>query len=359
MSSDPIDPVEVRERAREKAKGGDTNSCSDFDALHNLYHSRKEYAERMPRPPKLHAPLLPIQSLHVDASRFWAVIIGIDGYPSHNKLLGCVSDAIKMGTFLYEDLGVPKDRIECLIDGTHTLEFCSKTYHPSRANILMTLFGLIDNPEIQKDENIIIYFAGHGAAYRAEGIDGVEAIEALCPIDRGSRDADGMLIADISDRQINTILTQISRAKGRRITLILDCCHAGSITRAPPGGRVRASRPLQDSDVSLQDMLVAADAELMSKHFPGYRSILSKEWFPDMDSHVALAACEAFQIAIEVKGQGKETGGYFTTHLLAALRSGCLTRETTYRGLLEFIPVSDRQTPVVAGTQMDALLWFQ
>ncbi|KAK0433824.1 caspase domain-containing protein, partial [Desarmillaria tabescens] len=242
-------------------------------------------------PPKLHAPLLPIQSLHVDASRFWAVIIGIDGYPSHNKLLGCVSDAIKMGTFLYEDLG-------------------SKTYHPSRANILMTLFGLIDNPEIQKDENIIIYFAGHGAAYRAEGIDVRYAI------------------ADISDRQINTILTQISRAKGRRITLILDCCHAGSITRAPPGGR--------------------DNAELMSKHFP--------EWFPDMDSHVALAACEAFQIAIEVKGQGKETGGYFTTHLLAALRSGCLTRETTYRGLLEFIPVSDRQTPVVAGTQMDALL---
>ncbi|KAK0433819.1 uncharacterized protein EV420DRAFT_1598753 [Desarmillaria tabescens] len=225
------------------------------------------------------------------------------------------------------------NRIECLIDGTHTLEFCSKTYHPSRAKH--------SHDTIQKDENIIIYFAGHGAAYRAEGIN------------------DGMLIADISDRQINTILTQISHAKGRRITLILDCCHAGSVTRAPPGGRVRASRPLQDSDVSLQDMLVAADAELMSKHFPGYRSILSKEWFPDMDSHVALAACEAFQIAIEVKGQGKETGGYFTTHLLAALRSGCLTRETTYRGLLEFIPVSDRQTPVVAGTQMDALLWFQ
>ncbi|PBK65121.1 hypothetical protein ARMSODRAFT_978536 [Armillaria solidipes] len=45
---------------------------------------------------------------HVDSSRFWAVLIGINGYPYY-PLHGCVSDAKSMEKYLIEDLGVPKN----------------------------------------------------------------------------------------------------------------------------------------------------------------------------------------------------------------------------------------------------------
>ncbi len=41
---------------------------------------------------------------HVDTSRFWAVLIGIDAYEC-NPLRGCVRDALMMERYLTEDLG--------------------------------------------------------------------------------------------------------------------------------------------------------------------------------------------------------------------------------------------------------------
>ncbi len=44
---------------------------------------------------------------HVDTSRFWAVLIGIDAYEC-NPLRSCVRDALMMERYLTEDLGVLK-----------------------------------------------------------------------------------------------------------------------------------------------------------------------------------------------------------------------------------------------------------
>ncbi|KAK0189258.1 hypothetical protein F5146DRAFT_1003198 [Armillaria mellea] len=95
----------------------------------------------------------------IDGFRFWAVVISIDGYKRH-PLNGCVSDALEMNNYLLNDLGVPKDRIQLLLgpSGRHCdyslpVE-CSSL---SRTNIISTLFDLITNPEIEKDDSIVIY----------------------------------------------------------------------------------------------------------------------------------------------------------------------------------------------------------
>ncbi len=62
-------------------------------------------------------------------------------------------------------------------------------------------------------------------------ISGTGSIEALYPMDRDMPDENGVTIPDISEREFNSILTQISRSKGHRIMVILDCCHTGSITQ--------------------------------------------------------------------------------------------------------------------------------
>ncbi|KAK0227213.1 peptidase C14, caspase domain-containing protein, partial [Armillaria nabsnona] len=154
------------------------------------------------------------------ASRLWAVLIGIDKYSSSDCsiLRGCINDVKKMAEFLINDLGMSEGRIHCLLNVTS----------PTRENIVDKLFNLSTNPEIQHGDSIIIYFSGHGSAYicsdyyEARTISAEGSIEALCPMDRTASDAD-ISIPDISDREINTILTEISLTKGPHITVILDC----------------------------------------------------------------------------------------------------------------------------------------
>ncbi|PBK66529.1 hypothetical protein ARMSODRAFT_855082, partial [Armillaria solidipes] len=147
-----------------------------------------------------------------------AVIIGIDKY-NGRPMKGCVSDALSIQDYITEDLGVPQDHIHLLLDESAT-----------RANIVNTLCGLYNDSRILHGDIIIIYFAGLGSSYpdpRDQDICPDDAIEAICPIDRGN-EVDGVLIPDISDREVNSILSAISSVKGHRITVLLDCCFIGS-----------------------------------------------------------------------------------------------------------------------------------
>ncbi|PBK90832.1 hypothetical protein ARMGADRAFT_877939, partial [Armillaria gallica] len=112
---------------------------------------------------------------------------------------------------------------------------------PSRANIISLLHSLTTNPNIEHGDPIIIFFAGHGSRYLLSDHDDNQEhdddecppkfVEAFCPMDRDTLDSSGVPIPNITDRELNTILSQISRTKGPRITFIVDCCHAGGVTR--------------------------------------------------------------------------------------------------------------------------------
>ncbi|KAK0455595.1 uncharacterized protein EV420DRAFT_1335924, partial [Desarmillaria tabescens] len=167
--------------------------------------------------------------------RFWAILIGIDAYAGV-PLRGCVSDALLIKRFLTNDLGVPEKRIQCLLGPGYPNSVDTKST-PSRTNIIDTLYSLVNNPEIERGDNIIIYYAGHGSSYCCakhdlkSRCDSSCAIEALCPIDRDCQDSDGNWIPDISDRELNSLFMLICCAKGQNITFIADCCHSGGMSR--------------------------------------------------------------------------------------------------------------------------------
>ncbi len=129
-----------------------------------------------------------------------------------------------MNEFLTEELGVPKDRIQCLLGPTEHGSY-NNSLIPSRINIVNTLLSLTTNSEIVYGDNIIIYFSGYRTSYyiqdyyRSYSLTGSVPVKALCPMDRHTLDLNGDRISDISDREINTTLTEISRVKGHRITL--------------------------------------------------------------------------------------------------------------------------------------------
>ncbi|SJL08893.1 uncharacterized protein ARMOST_12265 [Armillaria ostoyae] len=316
----------------------------------------------------------------IDASRFWAVIIGIDAYKT-NPLYGCVADALLMKGYLEKDLRVPSDRIQ-LLQGTRRAS-CNDPSYPSRQNITKTLCSLINNPNIKKGDNIVIYFAGHGSSYgcsqcsravrtrksivpdvrastavyatRTQGhrhVDTFCPTEAICPIDRNLVGADGSRIPDISDRELNTILHEISRVKGNKITAIFDCCHSSGVTRGEKSG-VRSVLPLNGT----RDLMLRVGMHNL-KRISDRTAITEKMWCPDMSSHVILAACKEYEFAKEVE-VGESYHGFFTHSLVNALRSGSWTKELTYDGLVCNLPLGRKQTPVVAGDFKLERLWYQ
>ncbi|KAK0184117.1 peptidase C14, caspase domain-containing protein, partial [Armillaria mellea] len=161
----------------------------------------------------------------------WAVLIGINEYTSY-PLLGCVPDVQLMEKYLTEDLGVPKNRVQILLGSKEHMSL-EDPMNPSRAHIVGAFLSLITNPEIAPGDNIIIYYSGHGSYYppHVEEDDETEFIETLCPIDRDTLDENKKPVPDISDWEFNTILSLIARAKDHYITVILDCCCSGGVSR--------------------------------------------------------------------------------------------------------------------------------
>ena len=133
--------------------------------------------------------------------------------------------------------------------------------YPSRDHITDMFRSLITNEKIEDDDNIVIYYAGHGSCYH-DAIDNV-FIEALCPIDRDTLGTNGKPIPDISDREVNGYLTQISLAKGHQITFIVDCCHSASVSREVPPQGARTYHGTERA--TLRDMLYAGDKLLRDR----------------------------------------------------------------------------------------------
>ncbi|SJL12917.1 uncharacterized protein ARMOST_16350 [Armillaria ostoyae] len=250
-----------------------------------------------------------------------------------------------MEKYLVEDLGVPRDRIQRLL-GPMGQKTADNSISPTRANITRTLYSLIDNPDIMRGYNIIIYFAGNGTLYDAE-----EYYRNRVPPE--------VSIASISDREIDPIVTQISQQKGNKITLILDCGYLRpSIRYASPLGTRRSLRIVASlSRHTIEPMLEDTHQRLAA--YPQYlarRSVAAYDWRPDRSSHVVLAACEEYQYAREAEDDAG-IHGVFTKALVDALRSG-QSRGTTYADLISKLPMWHFQTSFVTGDHKNEPIWY-
>ncbi|KAK0227328.1 peptidase C14, caspase domain-containing protein, partial [Armillaria nabsnona] len=168
-----------------------------------------------------------------------AVLIGINVYPPSSNLQGCMNDVKEMVEFLVNDLGMSEGHIQCLLSTSSEERpmTCITVTSPTHKNIINTLLSLSTRCDILPGDNIIIYFAGHGSSYdlsgfyRAGSILAEGYIKAICPMDHNTPSGTSTSIPDIRDREINTILTEISCTKGCNITVILDCCYSTGNTR--------------------------------------------------------------------------------------------------------------------------------
>ncbi|KAF9056816.1 caspase domain-containing protein [Rhodocollybia butyracea] len=315
-----------------------------------------------------------------DGHRFHVVIVGINKYddPRTPSLKGCVNDALLFRDYVMRDLSVPADQITTLLSRTGheillPLQDVSFPYNsPTRENILNALYDLRDNPHIDPNDSIIIFYAGHGQSYRAtDGCTPLNTghIEAISPVDRNTvmSSSDGTeIVVDISHHEINIILGEIAK-KCPNITLILDCCHASGGTS---GCSSDSSLQLKDKEfltprrcppIPLAVPLMFKAADKAGRLPPNRPSTASPDFRANMTSHVLIAAAKDYQEALEfTDSKSGVVQGYFTSRFVSVLRSpvGC-NPTTTYCDLIRSPDfVMPFQTAVAAGRNT-ARLWFR
>lgn len=262
----------------------------------------------------------------------FALLIAITQYKypiQYRKLHSPTRDAEAVSQYLQEEIGATPSRIRKLYDSSAT-----------RKAIISELKYLARRKDIQKDDPIIIYYAGHGCEVKApKGWDDAgEYIQALVPHDFNESNLDTAL----PDRTIGALLAKIAAAHGDNITVIFDCCHSGSITRGETSAAHGNIRGLGRLEGIISPQI---DEEIWADVVENHRGLnpQQKHHHSSLRSHVLLAACSAKEEATEYS-----SGGAFTSALLKELYSVGHS-QVTYAELIRRLPLIPGQNPQCEG----------
>ncbi len=246
-----------------------------------------------------------------------ALIIGIDKYPNlmpEHQLEGCVSDAREIAGLLRDRYGFPESQTTLLLDAQAT-----------REGIRAAMTDL--TKQVRENDAVVIHFSGHGSQ-RPYPVDSKSQAglleEALVTHDSAHRDPLPNL--DIPSAELRGWLKAMSEVTPY-ITLILDCCHSGTIATRTDSGkprvRVRGLKP-----------------DLRQPGAEGRRVVRDvKDGPASFIRYSVLAACRERESAHEIGfDDGSGSHGAFTWNLLQQLRSLPDGACPTYRDVFE--PVS-------------------
>ncbi|CUA72784.1 putative ATP-dependent helicase MG140 [Mycoplasma genitalium G37] [Rhizoctonia solani] len=218
----------------------------------------------------------------------------------------------------------------------------------TRQAIIHQLRSISANPNIIKNAPIFIYYAGHGAKQQIS-VPGLGTVVTECILPYDAIASRGQ-IPPIPDITISALLGEIARAKGDYITLLLDCCHAGSGSRSAD----------DDSPTGLpedlhfdQDSFENEDGDIWSEFLKendeedtGLKSRSISTTHPGsfryqgIKSHVLIASCGENEKSFEFSIKGQPPSGLFTRALLEALddcRLSNMIWDVTYIGLFSRI----------------------
>lgn len=205
----------------------------------------------------------------------WAVVIGIDRYkdPAISSLRYATADAESVFRFLTTMGGVKSSNARLLVNKDAT-----------QRNIRQVLGDFLRQKALNEDE-VIIYYAGHGTTEPDQGVEGGLA-KYLVPWDA---DPQSLFSTAIPMEEIDRIFGRLS---ARKILMIQDTCFSGGA-----GGRTFLAKGLTTRSTSLTDKFL--------------QDLSQKE------GRMILTASDVNQVSQEDPSLGH---GIFTHFLLEALK---------------------------------------
>lgn len=180
----------------------------------------------------------------------WALVVGIDAYAKWPRLQHAVKDAEAVRDTLIERYGFAKDHVLFFKDGEAT-----------RAALLGALNGKL--AQAQRDDRILVYFAGHGATRRlSSGRD----LGYLIPVDSDPA-------AFASDALPMTDLQTVAEGlPAKHVLFLMDACYSGlGLTRGASDAFLR-----ENSKRLARQMLTAGGADqAVADDGPGGHSVFT------------------------------------------------------------------------------------
>lgn len=237
-----------------------------------------------------------------------ALLIGINRYadPNFTNLRGAVRDAHNMRMLLTRHLGYTGDQVRVLTDKDATRD------------------GIIDTVRswllkgTRPGARAMLYFAGHGYFQPDDNGDEQDGYdEVLVPHDARLVSDDGrpVKIANfIRDDEIGALLDEL---EGRRVQLVVDSCHSGTMTRslAPPAADPLYARTLglaidKSGTRSLTDHAFSRSTAIARQRDTGFVEVKG--------GLTAWTAVSSLQVALEDR-DSPEPQGVFTSRFVSGI----------------------------------------
>ena len=271
---------------------------------------------------------------------FYALLVGINQYPDPvPPLIGCTNDVDAMAAYLQEQVAAVGMQ----------LQLCTlKNEAATREQVIQTFQRHLG--QAQAGDQVLFTYSGHGSRASAPpelshlSPDGLN--ETLVCWD--SRLADGW---DLADKELASLIAEVA-AKEPKITVILDCCHSGSGSRAMNIRYVapnRRPRPLTSYHLSQTSQSRTVTSPTPSPHPP----------IPiPQGRHVLLAACRDIQTAKEYNAKERGAFSYFMHETLRQAKGPLTYREVfkQTQALITAAGVPD-QTPQLEAVEAPDLDW--
>jgi hypothetical protein len=233
----------------------------------------------------------------------YALLIGINEYPRVRKLKGAINDIALIQDLLLKR-GFLKNNIKLLPNERAT-----------KSNMEQSFKNLIAT--VHAGDIVVIQFSGHGSQVKDNEIneeaDGLD--ETLIPFDY-VHSAERARKTSLTDDELGYFLNQLT-SKNANVTLIIDACHSGGITRDPDlsfGEEDFSDRYVEmvdRPDRSGRSLQVDGNSGFIDDN-PGFRSKAA--------AYVLVTSCRSDQKARETT-IGKESYGILTQALYSELEN--------------------------------------
>ncbi|KAJ3071908.1 hypothetical protein HDU98_004622 [Podochytrium sp. JEL0797] len=178
-----------------------------------------------------------------------ALLVGINYTGTPNQLAGCVNDANNLRQFISQYYGYSTDPAHMVVltdDQQHP------GYRPTTQNLLSAFNWLVSGA--QPGDTLFFSYSGHGGqtedlgGERSSGLD-----DTICPVDFKTA-------GQIDSTRLHQCLVS-ALPPGVRITVIMDCCHSGTMMELPYTYRPDANGQMGAVELVKRGLNLALDAQ--------------------------------------------------------------------------------------------------
>jgi hypothetical protein len=260
----------------------------------------------------------------------FALLVGINEYSNRTEaplLGGCVNDVHAVAQLLRDRFDVPAAHVQTLVNSEATHHAIRAAF---RSHLIQNARVWAEGGATGEPPAFLFHYSGHGAqAIDETGVEPDGFDETIVPYDSRTPG-----VYDIKDWELGELLDDLTRYSDN-VTVVLDCCHSGSGTRAADVAAVPTRRCPPD--------LRPQPTQRPGTRAAGTRALATPSGWREATRYVLIAACRDREEANEYRAQdeqGRQQYGALTYFLVQALSGLSGDRPLTYAELHERLGLS-------------------